>query len=229
MAQQQQRPKTRPRYITETEPITPNPRTQPARYKVDTNRGRKDIEIESNASDEQIQNLANERQQTIIRYKGYTGTRKEITEFTPEPSTSTLLHIEHPDGTPELINSIETPSPDFLTKCEDYADKHQKALFIANPDGSRRYVPALTPETRAEHRKNPPTMSTCPRCCSVSCSFSATKTTPTCRPAKPETPEPETKHAPAEQKQKTKTPPMRHATEALVKSGNNPMFQKRTI
>ena len=70
-----------------------------------------------------IQQLANKRQQMISRYIG-----KVLDEWTPEPPSALLLFIEDKDGNKTLLNSIKSPSENFIEKCEDYADSKTSGI-----------------------------------------------------------------------------------------------------
>ena len=162
------RTKTKPRAIVEnTEPlkITPRPALPPARFYVQTNRGRKPLEDYNPQLDSDIQKLANNKQEMIIRYIG-----KVLDEWTPEPPSAVLLFTEDKDGNKKKLNKITNPSPDFITKCEDYADKHKKNLSVHHPDGRSRWIPCLDPKDRQSYRTTKqPAMSGCRRCGSITC------------------------------------------------------------
>lgn len=157
-----------------------------------------------------IQRLANQRQQMIVRYIG-----KVIDEWTPAPpSAAVSLFIENSEGEKTLLNTIKKPSPEFITKCEDYADKKQVDLSVHYPDGLRRFIPCLPPKDRQNYRKSPPAMSGCRKCGSITCA-GVGATGVSCNGQKPKTaPAPakvtQNENAPVN----TKTPPMKHATQA---------------
>ena len=209
----------------ESEPlnkIVPRAKLPEPRFYVQTNNGRKPLENYNPHLEKDIQKLANQRQQMISRYIG-----KVLDEFHPAPPASLLLFIEDKDGSKTLLKSIKKPSPEFITKCEDYADKHQNDLSVHYPDGLRRWIPCLDPKDRESYREKPPQMSTCRRCGSETCGgigstgvpCQGRKHTETPTPAPPPVtpPAPVTKPAAVEVKPaavKTKTPPMIHATQA---------------
>ena len=213
----------------ESEPlkIVTREKLPPARYHVQTNRGIKQIENYNPHLETDIQQLANKRQQMISRYIG-----KVLDEFHPEPPSSVSLFIEDSEGEKVLLNTIKNPSPDFITKCEDYADKKQVDLSVHHPDGRSRWIPSLPPKDRQSYRttKQPATLG-CRRCGSETCSGVGatgvpcngkkhTETTPAPAPAPapaPVTPPApvtktetvEVKPEPVEGKPDTTTPPMR--------------------
>lgn len=226
------RTKTRPRAIVEnTEPlkITQRPALPPARYYVQTNNGRKPLENYNPPLEKDIQKLANQRQQMISRYIG-----KVLDEWTPEPPRAVLLFTEDKEGDRKLLNKITNPSPDFITKCEDYADKKQVDLSVHHPDGRSRWIPSLPPKDRQSYRttKQPATLG-CRRCGSITCAGVGSTgvpcngkkhTTPAPAPAPVTPPAPVTKTTVVEDKPETvekkrpavdtTTPPMKHATHA---------------
>ena len=154
----------------ENEPVQPTKLAVPASFKADTQRGRKDIEIAADATDADIQELANERQQTIVRFAGFDGMDKKVTTFNPLAPKAVLLFVEGTDGSKELINTIESPSDDFVVKCEDYADSKQVDLIAHYPDGSWKYMPCMSTQQRQALRENPPTLSGgCTKCGSLTC------------------------------------------------------------
>ena len=155
-----------PKKSVETEQlkIVTREKLPPARYHVQTNRGIKQIENYNPHLETEIQQLANKRQQMISRYIG-----KVLDEFHPEPPSALLLFTEDKDGNKTLLKSIKKPSPEFITKCEDYADKHQKDLSVHFQNGSSRWIPALDQKEREGYRKSPPAMSGCRKCGSITC------------------------------------------------------------
>lgn len=190
----------------------------PATYRIETaGHGTLSIDIDA---DQDPQQVANTRQQRITKHQN----SRTVKTYTPEPPTATLLFIENRDGTKELINTITETSPDFVEKCENFADNHQKHLVIHYPKETynSRYIPPMNPEQRQRYRDKPPTMTPCPRCKSISCGFSTTKASPSCRPAETETPATPQKLDPIEIDKdatvQTKTPRMNHSTTAWRKS-----------
>ena len=155
-----------PKKSVESEPlkIVPREKLPEARFYVQTNRGIKQIENYNPHLEKEIQQLANKRQQMISRYIG-----KVLDEFHPEPPSALLLFTEDKDGNKTLLKSIKKPSPEFITKCEDYADKHQKDLSVHFQNGSSRWIPALDQKEREGYRKSPPAMSGCRKCGSITC------------------------------------------------------------
>ena len=155
-----QRPKNR--YFLDEKPYpTPRMTLQPIRFYADTNTGRKKIEIDENAD---IQQIANQRQQSIIRFVG-----RNIDTFHPHPPAKILVFIESQDGSKTLLKTVENPPADFITKAENYADDKKIDLVIHYKNGSSRYVPSLPKHMRASFRKNPPTMKPCRRCHQPAC------------------------------------------------------------
>ena len=187
MPAQKQKPK--PNYVVEIDPEPITQKIPKSNYRVQTNRGMKTLKNYQPETEQEIQDLANQRQQTIHRYFQEKG--KAPDQFTPEPPKAVQLFIESPEGDKTLLNSIDTPSDDFIIKCENYADQHQISLVIHYPDSSSRYIPPMKPEQRQRNRKNPPTLKGCRRCGSISCGTGTTKASPQCKPIQKDTPAPE--------------------------------------
>ena len=214
----------------ESEPlnqIVPRAKLPEPRFYVQTNRGRKPLEDYNPQLETDIQKLANRRQQMIIRYIG-----KVLDEWTPEPPKAVMLFIEDKDGNKTLLNTIKKTSPDFIEKCEDYADKNQVDLSVHHHDGRSRWIPSLPPKDRQSYRttKQPATLG-CRRCGSITCAGVGSTgvpcngkkhTTPAPAPVTPPTPVTKTtvvedKPENVEKKRPavdTTTPPMKHATHA---------------
>lgn len=66
----------------------------------------------------------------------------------------------------ELVNQVESPSDDFIVKCEDYADIKGVELLIVYPNGNTRTVRSVGFAHRKSLRDNPPTFTEtwCKRC-----------------------------------------------------------------
>ena len=69
----------------------------------------------------------------------------------------------------QLLNQMDTPSDDFITKCEDYADNKDIDLLIVYPNGNRREVRSVGVAHRKSLRDNPPvfTETWCKRCSTI--------------------------------------------------------------
>ena len=144
--------------------IVPRSKLPEPRFYVQTNRERKPLEDYNPQLEKEIQNLANRRQQLIIRFVG-----KVIDEFHPAPPKAVLLFTEDKKGNKTLLNKIATPSENFIERCEDYADQKQVDLSVHYPDGRSRWIPSLDKETRQRYREKPTPMSKCRRCGSITC------------------------------------------------------------
>lgn len=161
MAQSQ---RTKPRYFLDENPSYRRPRMtlNKIRFYADTNSGRKPIEIDENAD---IQQIANQRQQSIIRFIG-----KNIDTFHPHPPDKIQVFTEKQDGSKILLKTVENPPADFITRVEDYADEKKLDCVIHRPDGSSRYVPTLPKSLRQRFRtEGIPKMKACPRCHQLAC------------------------------------------------------------
>lgn len=158
-----QKQKNQPKYFLDERPYkNPRLRLQPIRFYADTNTGRKQIKIDES---DDIQEIANSRQQTIIRFIG-----NNIDTFHPHPPDTIQVFTEKQDGTKILLKTVENPPADFITKVEDYADEKKLDCVIHYTDGSSRYVPTLPPSLRQQFRtEGIPKMKPCRRCHQIAC------------------------------------------------------------
>ena len=114
--------------------------------------------------DDDLQSLANEQQRTIVRT-----VKKESWYFKPHKPNKVRIYTEDKEGYRTLLNEVDTPSKDFITRCEDYASKHSVTIVVVYKTGAWREFPPLPPTLLANIRKYKPQMSKCRTCGSITC------------------------------------------------------------